>query len=441
MQSPMPSPSHIFHFLLLFFLSPSFAAFLAPITKDPTTSQYILSIYLKTPLQPTKLVLDLGASFAWVDCTRRYKSSSYHHIPCSDPLCSAIVSLACSNCFRRPAPGCANDSCALFPENSVTRQTIIAEALVDSLALPSTDGRNPGQLARVPEFVFSCAKTSLLKGIAKGVTGFAGLGRSNFSLPAQVSTAFSSPFLFALCLSGSPSAPGVAFFNSGGPYYFLPEIDLSKSLIYTPLILNPVGSTIITYYLHPSDEYFIGVSAIKVNGKDLQFNKTILTIDENGFGGTKISTTTPYAVLETSIYKAFKEAFVSESAALNLTVTTPVKPFEVCYSADDVLSTRMGPAVPTVDLVMQNDGAFWRIFGANSMVRIGSKDEDLWCLGFLDGGAHPRASIVIGGLQMEDNLLQFDLEKKRFGFSSSVLSHGTMCGNFNFTSNGNLKQN
>uniref|UniRef100_A0A5B6ZLU4 Putative basic 7S globulin-like n=1 Tax=Davidia involucrata TaxID=16924 RepID=A0A5B6ZLU4_DAVIN len=428
----MPRLFIIFFFVFSLFLSSSYSALLTPIKKDHSTRQYTVTVYLKNPLQPTKLLLDLGASFSWVDCTQNYTSASYNHIPCDTPLCNSLDSHACSNCFDPPGPGCANDSCALFPENSVTRQTIIAQALVDSLALLTTDGRSPGQLALVHDFVFSCSKTSLLKGLAKGVDGLTGLGRSNFSLPAQVSTAFSSPYLFALCLSGSHSATGVAFFNTGGPYYFLPEVDLSKSLIYTPLILNPVGSTIITY-LHPSDEYFIGVTSVEVNGKAVQLNQTLLTIDQNGFGGTKISTVTPYTVLETSIYKAFTEAFVSESAALNLTVTKPVKPFSVCYPAADMLSTRVGPAVPTVDLVMQSDDVFWRIFGANSMVRIARKDADVWCLGFADGGANPRASIVIGGHQMEDNLLQFDLESKRLGFSSSVLVHSTTCANFNFT--------
>lgn len=272
----------------------------------------------------------------------------------------------------------------------------------------------------------------MLQGLAKGVSGLAGLGRSNISLPAQLSVVLSEPYVFALCLSGSRKAAGVALFNSRGPYYFSsPEIDLASTLIYTPLILNPIGSTIITYYLHPSDEYFIGVTSVKVNGNDVQLNKTLLTIDENGFGGTKISTVVPYTVLETSIYKAFTDAFIKESAALNLTVTTAVKPFSVCYAAREVMSTRVGPAVPTVDLVMQSDDVFWRVFGANSMVRVARKDADVWCLGFVDGGVNPRASIVIGGSQMEDNLLQFDVGLKRFGFSSSVLVHGTTCANFN----------
>ncbi|KAK2988410.1 hypothetical protein RJ640_007703 [Escallonia rubra] len=153
--------------------------------------------------------LDLGASFSWVDCTQNNTSTTYHSIPCNSSLCNSLDKLACSNCFDSPGLGCSNDSCALFPENSATRKVLLAQALVDTLALPLSDGRNPGRLGLVREFVIFCSKTPLLKGFPKGTTS---LGRSNFSLPAQLSSIYSIPSVFALCLSGSPSASGVAFF-------------------------------------------------------------------------------------------------------------------------------------------------------------------------------------------------------------------------------------
>ncbi|KAL3531358.1 hypothetical protein ACH5RR_010680 [Cinchona calisaya] len=308
------------------------------------------------------------------------------------------------------------------------KKTVRALAVADALALPSTDGRNPGQLRAVPEFVFSCSKRSLLKGLVpKGVTGLAALGRSNFSLAAQVSNAFSFPRVFALCLSGSPSAPGVAFFGTSGPYYFLPEIDLSKYLNYTPLLTNYCSES-------ESADYFIGLTSIKVNGR------VVAEINGKNFGGAKLNMVAPYTALESSIFGHFVEAFVNESADLyKLTITQPVRPFSVCYDAADIMDTRVGPAVPTIDLEMQGDDqVVWRIFGSNSMVRISSEDVDVWCLGFVDGGYKPQTSIVIGGHQMVDNVLQFDLETQRLGFSSSVLVHNTMCANFNFTVNNSL---
>ncbi|KAG6773712.1 hypothetical protein POTOM_021028 [Populus tomentosa] len=103
----------------------------------------------------------------------------------------------------------------------------------------------------------------------------------------------------------------------------------------------------------------------------------------------------------------------------------------------------MGPVVPTIDLVLHNKDVVWKIFGSNSMVRIVKKGGvDVWCLAFVDGGVSTTVrgsnwigspSIVIGGHQLEDNMLQFDLESRKLGFSSSILSKGTTCSNFKFS--------
>ncbi|XP_059295710.1 probable aspartic proteinase GIP1 [Lycium ferocissimum] len=424
------------------------------IRKDNSTNLYSLSLYLKTPLQVTNLHLDLGASLTWADCTRRYKSSSYQwrsqdfrregskykkHLLYNDTLCIALETGIYGNCYKKPGPGCSNDSCNYFPENSVTHEPYVKVLLSEELALPTTDGQNPCKLELIKDFVLSCANTKLLRGLPKGVTGVAALGRFNYSLPFQLSRAFSSLAIFAVCLPSSTNSNGVAFFNTAGPYYLQPRIDVSKSLIYTPMLLNPyVGTVILSYRYSSNDEYFIGVSSMKINGKSVPLNQTLLKINkENGYGGTKISTSTPHTVLWTEMFKVVTEKFVAEAKAMNLTVTTPVKPFDVCFPAKLIATTRVGPAVPTIDLVLHKQDVFWRIFGSNSMVRVKAQNVDVWCLGFVDGGLEPRTSIVIGGHQIEDNLLQFDLAKKRVGFSSSLLFRSTNCANFNFSSSKN----
>ncbi|XP_039021312.1 probable aspartic proteinase GIP1 [Hibiscus syriacus] len=432
----------VFIFILSSFSIPPSAhaiSFVSPIQKDNSTLLYSLTLFLKTPLQPTRLHLDLGASFTWVACDSSYNSSTYQHIPCLTPLCDSLGhNLTCSICFNTPSPSCANSTCSLFPENSVTRKTAFSLALTDSLALPTSDGSTQGPPILLPSYIFCCSPTSLLEGLANNVTGLAAFGRSNYSLPAQLSNTFSVPRCFALCLPRSTSGLGVALIGSVGPYYFSPQkIDLSKSLVYTPLVLNPVGSTVVPYAGEPSDEYYINVTAINVNGKPIQINSSLLTVNENGFGGTKLSTAAPYTVLETSIYNAITGAFVNESSTLNLTVTNAKKSFSVCYPAADIIVTRVGPGVPTVDFVMESEDVFWRVFGSNSMVWIaGDGTGDVWCLGFVDGGVNPRTPVVIGGHQMGDNLLQFDIDNTRLGFTSSVLLKGTTCSNFNFASEG-----
>jgi len=179
----------------------------------------------------------------------------------------------------------------------------------------------------------------------------------------------------------------------------------------------------------------VGLTAIKVNGKMVAFNKALLAIDgQSGSGGTRISTIVPYTKLQSSIYKAFTLAFLREAAssAFNLTTTKPVKPFSVCYPASAVKITQMGPAVPIIELVLDRQDVVWKMFGSNSMMKVTKKSVDLWCLDFVDGGAIDGPSVMIGGLQLEDNLLQFDLLSKKLGFSSSILSKGTNCADFEF---------
>ena len=280
-------------------------------------------------------------------------------------------------------------------------------------------------------FIFTCGSTFLLKGLASGVKGMAGLGRTRISVPSQFSTAFSFHRKFAICLSSSTttSSNGVMFFGDG-PYVLLPNNDVSKSLIYTPLIKNPVSTASAYTQGDPSAEYFIGVKSIKINGKVVPLNQTLLSIDRKGFGGTKISTVNPYTIMETSIYNAVIKAFIKELA--NVPRVASVAPFGACFSSKNIGSTRVGPAVPQIDFVLQSESVFWRVFGSNSMVQV---SNDVLCLGFVDGGSNPRTSIVIGGYQIEDNLLQFDLASSRLGFSSSLLFQQTTCANFNFTTN------
>ena len=108
---------------------------------------------------------------------------------------------------------------------------------------------------------------------------------------------------------------------------------------------------------------------------------------------------------------------------VNIVIGTPnVKEYRKC--------SPLGPAVPSIDLVLQSRNV-WRLFGANSRVAV---NKDVMCLGFVQARTDLTATIpvVIGGHQIEDNLLQFDLTESRLGFSSSLLGRSTSCANFNF---------
>ncbi|CAN8306372.1 unnamed protein product [Cochlearia groenlandica] len=422
----------IFTFSYTTFSQSSFRpkALILPITKDKSTLQYTTVINQRTPLVSASVVFDLGGRNLWVDCDKGYVSSTYKSHRCNSAVCSRAGSSACGTCFSPPRPGCNNNTCSAIPDNTVTGTATSGEIATDIVSIQSTNGFNPGRVAKIPNLIFVCGSTFLLKGLAKGTVGMAGLGRHNIGLPLQFASGFSFNRKFAVCLH---SGRGVAFFGNG-PYVFLPGIPIS-GLATTPLLVNPVSTASAYTQGEKSSEYFIGVSDIRINGvseKSVSFNKTLLKINaETGFGGTKISTVDPYTVMHTTIYNAFRTAFVKAAVARSIKRVTSVKPFGACFSTKNVGSTRLGYAVPEIQLVLHSNDVVWRIFGANSMVSV---SDDVICLGFVDGGVNARTSVVIGGYQLQDNLIEFDLATNKLGFSSTLLGRRTNCANFNFTS-------
>ncbi|OMO98928.1 Peptidase A1 [Corchorus capsularis] len=411
----MASLFQIFHFCLLLFLSPSITlasfrpkALILPVFKDTSTLQYLTQIKQRTPLVPLNLTIDLGGQFLWVYREKDYVSSSYKQGTCRSAQCSLARALLCQDCSSaspNPSPGCNNNTCTLLPDNNVIRTATFAELSQDVVPFNLPMEPVPVRSFRCPSFSFTCGATFMVEGLANGVTGMAGLGRHPISIPSLFSAAFSFDRKFAICLTSSTKSKGVIFFGNG-PYIFHPNIDVSKDLIYTPLILNPVSTDAIYYEGSPSTEYFVQVKSIKINGKTVPLNSSLLSIDDQGNGGTKISTVNPYILLETSIYNAVIKAFVQEINA-NVSQVAAVSPFGACFSSNNIGKTRAGPAVPPIDLVLQR---------------------------VVDGGLNPRTSIVIGGHQLEDNLIQIDQATSRLGFSSSLLLKQTTCSNFNFTS-------
>ncbi|KAF9622173.1 hypothetical protein IFM89_030031 [Coptis chinensis] len=211
----------------------------------------------------------------------------------------------------------------------------------------------------------------LLEGLAEGTKGIAAFGRTRIALPTQLAAAFSLHRKFAMCLSPSMEAPGAIFFGDE-PYSTFPS-------------------------------------------------------------GTKLSTVAPYSILETSIYKALTETFIREVVSRNITRVASVAPFGACFSSKSIVSIRGRLQVPSIDLVLQSKSVTWPIYPTNSLVKV---SDDVMCLGFIDGNSvedvdnKPRASIVLGGYQLENNFIQFDLATSRVGFTSMPYEFTAGCANF-----------
>ncbi|KAI9195524.1 hypothetical protein LWI28_015735 [Acer negundo] len=404
---------------------------LLPVSKDPSTLQYITRLNIGTPSVPKTLVVDLGGRYTWIDCTNGYNSSTYKPGICGSAPCS----------LAKSSGACTRDKiniCYLIPENTVTGNIdLFGEVAMDKISLQSTDGSKPGPLNSVPDFIFSCARDhKLVFDLARGAKGMLALGRNSVGLPTQLASFFGGGLRrkFAICLPSKPKTNGVIFLGDS-PYIFYRSynesktIDVSSRFTYTKLYINPVSTAGAYTRGEQSTEYFVGVNSITVERKPIRINSTLLSINNKGFGGTKLSTVRPYTVVESSIYRALVKAFDEAIIPVwNVSKVKPVKPFNDCYTVGNMGMTPLGIGAPDIAFVFENN-VKWEIYGANSMVEI---SHNVYCLGFLDGGSRPRTSIVIGAHQLEDNLLQFDLAASKLAFSQTLILGAIECSNFKF---------
>ncbi|XP_004508379.1 probable aspartic proteinase GIP2 [Cicer arietinum] len=412
-------------------------AFILPIAKDPITLQYSTTINMGTPAVTLDLVVDIRERFLWFECDESYNSSTYHPIQCGTKKCKQSKGAECIDCINHPLKtGCTNHTCGVQPFNPFGEFYVsgdIGEDIISSL-------RGTLSNVNVPRVISSCIYPNkfgvqgFLQGLAKGKKGILGLARTFISLPTQLATRYKLDRKFTLCLPSTSNSDGLglgSLFIGGGPYH-LPsqKIDASKFLEYTPLITNRHSTGPIFDNL-PSTEYFIKVKSIKVDNNIINFNNSLLSIRKKlGIGGTKLSTVIPHTKLHTLIYKSLLNAFVKKAEIRKIKRVKEVAPFGACFDSRTIGKSVTGPNVPTIDFVLKG-GVEWRFYGANSMVKVG---RNVLCLGFVDGGNEEvgpwDTSIVIGGHQLEDNLLEFDLVSSKLGFSSSLLLNKASCSHF-----------
>ncbi|XP_076933531.1 gamma conglutin 1-like [Bidens hawaiensis] len=269
----------------------------------------------------------------------------------------------------------------------------------------STDGRTalPDANAIFPNS--ACAPSSAFDSFPKDVPGVLALSDSSHALPEYLFYSYAKSF--ALCLPSGVFSSGVLFIGRG-PYYLdsHSNVDVRSLLSYTPLLKN-----------QDTFGYYIGVNTIVIK-------KRSINIPSNAT--TKISTTTPYTILRTNIYKQLVLRF--SKVTKRLQQSKPIAPFGLCYKIiTNGTQTRL--KVPDIEFGLP-DGKKWSVSTFNSMKQV---TKDVTCLAFVDGGVTSEHAIMIGTFQMEDNFILFDLVNSTFGFSSSLLNKGTSCASFNFT--------
>ncbi|XP_023000213.1 basic 7S globulin-like isoform X2 [Cucurbita maxima] len=373
-----------------------------PVTKDSVTNQYLASVYHGSPIKPIHLAVDLGGPSLWMACG---SSTSSRTIQSRSIQCVA----ATGDGSRSGSGGGACEVVARNPFGALVGKALLVEDTVAVRALARST-------AAVIVAVHSCAPRFLLQGLAKSAKGILGLGRNQISLPAQIATELGFHRRFSVCLS---STNGVVFPESGSQDSVYGS-EISNSLTYTPILTKIIDGS-------QSAEYFINVKAIKVDGNRLVLDKSLLDLDSEDGGGTRLSTVVPYTALESSIFKSLTAAFREAARAMNMKEVAPVASFEVCFASENMEMTATGPKVPKIELILQSEMVRWKFDGRNSMVKV---NDETFCLAIVDGGLKPKNAVVLGGYQMEDIVLDFDMGSSMLGFSSSLLQRKRSCSEF-----------
>ncbi|CAN7067753.1 unnamed protein product [Brassica rapa subsp. trilocularis] len=341
-----------------------------PVIRDLHTGQYIAQILLGDSSEPVKLVVDLSGLLLWFDCSSGHVSSS-----------RSLVSGSSSGCLKAKVGDervSRNAECDLLVRNGAVGIAARGELARDVLSFGSVS--SPGTV----DVLFACAPSWLLRGLASGVQGVMGLGRAQISLPSQLAAETNDRRRLTLFLSQSN---GVVSTSSVEDVF---GVAASKALVYTPLSSGSSGS------------YVINVKSIRVDGKRLSVDGPL---------SVELSTVVPYTMLESSVYTVLAEAYTK--AATNAKSVAPIAPFSLCFTSSSEVD------FPAVDLSLQSEMVRWRIHGRNLMVDVGG---GVRCLGIVDGGSNPVSPIIMGGLQLEGFVLDFDLSTSMLGFGQRTRS-------------------
>ncbi|VAH68764.1 unnamed protein product [Triticum turgidum subsp. durum] len=391
-------------------------AVLAPVTKDLATSLYTLPFH-----DGANLVLDIAGPLVWFTCQRGNLPAE---LPCKSPTCRLANAYPVPGCH---APGCGrhwhdDKTCTAYPYNPVTGACAAGNLVHTRFVANATDGRNPVSQVNV-RAVAACAPRKLLASLPRGSTGVAGLAGSCLALPAQVASTQKVANKFLLCLPrGGANGDGVAIFGGGPLHFWVDPSDYTQSMDYTPLVAK-----------QGSPAHYISVKSISMDNTRVPVSERALAT-----GGVMLSTRVPHALLRRDVYRPFVDAFVKALAAQAAPggpvarAVRPVAPFELCYDAQTLGNTRFGYWVPSVTLALDG-GRGWRMPGVNSMVDV---EPGTACLAFVEmkgvkAGDGRTPAVIVGGLQMENIVLEFDMEKKRLGMRT--MPYYMQCSHFNFT--------
>ncbi|KAL1203326.1 putative aspartic proteinase GIP1 [Cardamine amara subsp. amara] len=356
-----------------------------PITKHEPTKQFYTTLTIGTlDSSPLNLLLDLGTTLTLLDCD---KVLLYQLVPCHSSTCMSLPSY------------CDFEGIILCLYRHSKQTAIVVQ---DKVFISTTDDdRNFLSQVSFDNFTFSCANDKTIQDFPPPLSGILSLSPLSSSFTKQVTSAFSVPPIFSLCL---PSSGSFGSFHIG-------SVNTSR----------PISMTSTPMTFTDSGDYLILVQSIYVEGTPLPLDSRFV------LGGAKLSTVVPYTELHTDIYDAFAQSFTLQAMAMGISMVPSVAPFKHCFDARTV-NNMTEPNVPMIEIGLPNVNATsevkWAFYDANTLVKV---NETVKCLAFIDGGNKPKDLMVIGTHQLQDYMIEFDFNTTALSFSESLLLYDSSC--------------
>ncbi|CAN6204815.1 unnamed protein product [Urochloa humidicola] len=357
-------------------------------TESLGTNNYVVTVGLGTPARRFTVEFDTGSDLSWVQCKPCHhcykqrdpvfdpsKSSTYSAVACGARECRDLGNLrTCSS--STPGDACRFE--VAYADGSVAAGELARDTL--TLPLPPAESSDA-----IPGFVFGCGHNN--SGLFGTEDGLIGLGRKSVSLSSQeASWRYGYNPGFSYCLPSMSS--GAGYLSLGGAAAAAPPANAR----FTPMVPSRDLPSL----------YFVRLVGVMVAGKAVKVPPASMLVDS----GTQLTS------LPDGTFAAVWSAFARLMGRHGYRRAPGLSFLDTCYNFTGHAAAR----VPAVALVFAG-GATVDLDVSGVLVRLGSDEPDVACLGFTSTGDDAPVGIL-GNTQQKTLAVVYDVAKQRIGFGA-----------------------
>ncbi len=389
--------------------------------------EYFVSLKLGNPPQEVLLAVDTGSEISWVQCTPCVvcynqilpiydpsKSSSYTVFDCSNKNCH--ITDGVSNVCSQGDGTCAY--AATYGDGSDTWGSLSSETFTMESSISSSSG---SAFVAAQEVIFGCGR--LNQGLFVGSSGLLGLDRGMFSFATQMGVSFSYCMIDRM---KTPNATSSLVFGSSTSSGSAAAADQPASAFAYTSMLNTAGKA--------PGFYYVSLVGIRVGKQQLPIDFSAMELNPNGGGGTIIDSGTYISFLPEQVYLPLQDAILKQAKLELLVASAPpwsdLIPggLQTCFllskSSSHHKSRSEESGIPPV--ILQFEGNVDMELDFHNVI-IGPFDpgtNELYCLAFLNSGPLEQppsmcVAVIIGNVQQQNFLINFDISNSRVGFKKT----------------------